>query len=179
MCREWLYFTGFVIIQNASPGGSKWNSSTEQRKSIERASRPTETVGGSISCISLCVEGPGDLSLLRVSAEWADIGACASSIMGHVSYIVFCGLLRLLYDQANPYTVCLWRLTSDPGLAVNPPLIFSPIYFPFNLLLPISFSIPSSISPLQLYASEPSFHFSIRICPLICPPSLPHACLLP
>lgn len=166
--------------------GCKWIL-RRQRESIQKASSQTSTVDDSISCISLRVEGLGDLSLLVVSAEWADIGAWPSSIMGHGTYIVFHGLLgqcmisrthiQHVYGDTLPIPALL--VTLIPHVS-NRPSAFSSLSTPASN--PSPHSLISFLS--RSCTSKPSFCFSIRMClliswsfplhlylhPLICPP---------
>lgn len=154
-----------------------------QQESIHRASSLWSPVDGSISCISLCVQGgrvggggylPSDLSLLVCSAEWADTGARPSSITGHGTYIVFHGLLGRVYDQQDPDTVCLWRDTSYSGPAASPhPSCPHPsIHFPASASA--SHSSPHLLINFSPCPPQPSFCCSIRLCLSASPPLPPH-----
>lgn len=131
-----------------------WINLQDKQKSIQRAWSQSNTVDGSISCINQCVDGGGGPVICP--CWWGALSGLTlepgpSSITGRGTYIVFCRPLRLLYDQQDPDTVCLWRHTSYPDPAVHPhPSCSHPsIHFPLpRPPLPIPLRILSSISPL-------------------------------
>ena len=142
-----------------------WINLQDKQKSIQTAWSQSNTVDGSISCINQRVDGGGGTVICP--CWWGALSGLTlepgpSSITGRGTYIVFRRFLRLLYDQQDPDTVCLWRHTSYPDPAANPhPSCSHPsIHFP-----PLARRFPflsASSHQFPLYPLEPSFCFSIR-----------------